>query len=740
MAPDELSALVERLARARGIGDAYYSYKGELKHFTLTTKAALLEAMHCRLGSAAELEAQIEESEAAHPVGLLGDVVVSRAGARTARVNTPAIEHNALLKWTVKLEDGGRRAGQVQAWDLPERGSWQDDGRWFVLRDLPLPPDLPPGYHRLEIELERAGHESCALIVAPDKCHEPSGVARGGRVWGVAVQLYSLRSANNWGLGDFGDLKELLRLAHEVGAGFIGVSPLHALFPSDPTLYSPYSASSRHALNVMFIDVAAVPEVRESPRARALMSDAAFRAQQARARAASHVDYLAVAGLKMPVLQAAFERFRSEHLAQDTARAGELRAFLLERGEALRLHTVFDALDAHLRRTRGSGAGWHNWPPEYRSPDADAVRRFAAQHADEVEFHAYLQWLAATQLAQVRALARELGMQIGLYGDYAVGVNASGSETWSDQSLYCTGAAIGAPPDPLGVAGQEWGIPPQDPRQLRRTAYAPFVALLRASMRWAGALRLDHVMALFRQWWVPRGFKSVDGGYVHYPLEDLLGVVALESERNRCLVVGEDLGVVPDEIRRALPQFGVYNYKVLLFEQREGEFVAPAGYTRHALAVVTTHDLPTLRGWWVGHDIDLWERLGFYADASVGERARAERQRERLKLLAALRREALWPADEKAGEGAQAVAPPYSAELCRAVHVYLARSRAALVTVQLEDMIGMLEPVNIPGTSSEYSNWTRRMTSSAREIFARVDVRQLAAALGAARVVESPPT
>jgi 4-alpha-glucanotransferase len=245
-------------------------------------------------------------------------------------------------------------------------------------------------------------------------------------------------------------------------------------------------------------------------------------------------------------------------------------------------------------------------------------------------------------------------------------------------------------------------------------------------MRACGALRLDHVMALFRQWWVPRGFKSVDGAYVHYPLADLLGIVALESRRAECLVVGEDLGVVPDEIRRALPELGIYHYKVVLFEQKAGEFVAPRDYVRPALAAVTTHDLPTLRGWWAGHDIDLWEKLGFYADASVGERNRADRQEERARLLRALRREGLWDEENDS-------VPPYSAKLGLAVHVYLARSRAALVTVQLEDMIGMLEPVNVPGTSHEYSNWTRRMTESARQIFARAEVRELAAALTAAR-------
>lgn len=729
MSSDALTPLIERLARARGVGDAYHSYKGELKHFTLATKAAILRAMHCRVDDAAALEAQIRESEAAHPVGLLGDVTVLRAGARAARVNTPALEQNALLRWSVQLEQGGTRNGEVRAWDLPERGSHNQDGKWYVLRDLPLPADLPHGYHRLEIDHEFTGRESCALIVAPDQCREPADIAQGARLWGVAVQLYALRSENNWGIGDFSDLAELLHHAAAAGAGFVGISPVHALFPSDPTLFSPYSASSRHALNVMFIDVATVLEVQGSRRALAIMADPGFRARLARARAATQVDYAAVASLKMTVLQAAFERFRTEHLARHTARAAACRAFLRERGEAMRLHTLFDAIDSYLRRHHGTGAGWHNWPEEYRSPTGDAVRRFAHEHADDVDFHGYLQWLAAEQLGAVRKLARELSLSVGIYGDYAVGVNASGSETWSDQSLYCTGAAIGAPPDPIGPGGQEWGIPPQDPRQLRRTAYAPFVALVRASMRTCGALRLDHVMALFRQWWVPRGFKSADGAYVHYPLEDLMGVVALESHRNECLVVGEDLGVVPDEIRRALPQFGVYHYKVVLFEQKGGEFVAPADYTRHALAAVTTHDLPTLHGWWSGHDIDLWEKLGFFAEPSIGERRRAERQLERERLLRALRRENLWDGPE--------VVPEYSAELGRAVHVYLGKSPTALVTVQLEDMIGMLEPVNVPGTSSEYSNWTRRMTASAAAIFAREDVRALCAAMVASRSTSS---
>jgi 4-alpha-glucanotransferase len=724
----DLATLVERLARARGIGDAYHTYQGELKHFTLATKAAILGAMHCRIDDAAALEAQLTELDACAAANLLDEVAVVHGADRGVIVNTPASQVNPLLRWTVKLEDGSQRSGEIRAWDVIERSHHHPGGRHCIRRELML-PGLPMGYHELQIELENAGKARCVLIVAPEKCFEPPRVAQGRRVWGVQVSLYTLRSANNWGIGDFSDLHALIEHARDVGADFIGVSPLHALFPSDPMQYSPYSASSRHALNVMFIDVASIPDVKESRQAQAVMADSGFRARLAHARMVPQVDYAAVAQLKLAVLRAAFERFRTEHLGRHTPRAAACRAFLRERGEPMRLHALFDALDGHLRRTRGTGAGWHNWPEEYRRPDTPAVKRFGEQHADEVDFHVYLQWIAAEQLAAVRRHARELGLEVGLYGDYAVGVNASGSETWSDQSLYCTGAAIGAPPDPLGVGGQEWGIPPQDPRGLKRAAYAPFVALLRASLRNFGALRLDHVMALFRQWWVPRGFKSIDGAYVHYPLADLLGIVALESHRNECVIVGEDLGVVPDEIRRALPEFGVYHYKVLLFEQRDGEFRAPSQYIRPALAAVTTHDLPTLHGWWSGHDVDLWEKLGFYAQPDVGARARAEREQERQRLLRALRRERLWP---EAVEGEKV--PGYSPALNRAVHQYLAKTPTALVTVQIEDLLGMLEPVNVPGTSVEYSNWTRRVTASLDEVFARQDVRELCAALSTARL------
>ncbi len=380
----------------------------------------------------------------------------------------------------------------------------------------------------------------------------------------------------------------------------------------------------------------------------------------------------------------------------------------------LRHQSLHDALDQHLRGGNPAAWGWPVWPEEYRSPTATGIAAFEREHAEQVEFHAWLQWLADRQLGEAKRLARELGMAIGLYGDYAVGVNPSGAETWANQSVYRMGAGVGAPPDPLALKGQDWGIPPQDPHALQVAGYAPFRELIASNMRHFGALRLDHVMALFRQWWVPVGLGATEGGYVHYPVDDLMSVLALESRRHGCMVVGEDLGTVPDEMRRAMPQYAVYSYKVLLFEkQQDGSFKRPDDYVRRAIATVTTHDLPTLRGWWEGLDLALRDRLGLFPGEEIRRYVHDERSRDRTQLLAALIEQGTLPFDSSDG-----TPPAWSDELSRAIHLYLAASQSALVVVQVEDLMGMTTPVNVPGTSQEHANWQRKVSTDLDALFA----------------------
>jgi 4-alpha-glucanotransferase len=721
------AALIEHLARVRGIGDAYHDFRGELRHFSLATKTALLRAMHVDVEDMNAVQAAIREGESARWTRIVPPVIALRASARVLPFVAPAEADWITLTYAITLEGGGVRSGEGRIGSLHELERRRQDNAELVRREIALPADLPFGYHTIEVRIGDRPPVRSMLISAPDMCYQPASVAHGGRVWGIVAQLYTLRSANNWGYGDFGDLLTLVRAAAKHGAGFVGLNPLHALFPSDPVQCSPYSASSRLALNVLYIAAPLVPEFAECEAARVLVASAEFRRRIAAARATHHVDYAAAAALKFEVLELLFAHFRAAHLARNSARAKAFRAFAVRGGSALRLHATFDAIDTHLRRTTGTHAGWQNWPAEYRRPDSAAVRLFEERYAERIEFYSYLQWLAAEQLASVQSLARDLGMSTGLYCDYAVGVSSSGSETWSDQVVYCMGAAIGAPPDALALLGQDWGIPPQDPAALERARYEPFVRLIRSNLQGCGALRIDHVMALFRQWWVPRGLGSTAGGYVHYPVDTLLAIVALESMRAEALIVGEDLGTVPNEMRQAMQAFAVYHYKVMFFEKDGEEFRAPARYEPRSLATITTHDLPTLRAWWQGDDIALRERLKLYPSAEAATRVREERQTDLARLLAALERAGLW----QAAAGGQS--PPYSDALARAVHAYLGSSAARLVAVQLEDLVGMIEPINVPGTSTEFPNWQRKMSEEIEQIFARASVPELLAAVTNAR-------
>ncbi len=719
-------AALDRLARQCGIGDTYENYRGDPTSISAGTRKAILGAMGCPTDDASAIESFRHEREVARWRSLLPPVAVVQAGRPSVDVSVAEEDLGRALEWRIVLEDGGEIAGRVLGRDLAELERYDLDGRTHTRRSLVLPADLAHGYHSLRAGLAGGAGAECALIAAPRGCFEPQALRDGCRLWGVAVQLYTLRSRRNWGIGDFADLEEAVRRFAPAGASFIALSPLHALFPANPWHFSPYSPSSRHFVNVLYIAVERVPEFAECAEARDAVAAPEFQAELERLRVTAYVDYPGVAAAKLALFRMLFGHFTREHVPRDSARATQFRAWVAGRGEPLRLHALHDAIDGHLRSLDAHGYwGWPAWPAELRDPSQAGVPAFERAHADEVRFHEWLQWLAEEQLGAAQRLARDLGMAIGLYGDHAVGVNPSGSETWSDQALYRRSAGVGAPPDALALKGQDWGIPPLDPNVLKAEAYRPFRDLIAANMRHFGALRLDHIMALYRQWWVPVGLGAADGGYVHYPLDDLMSVLALESERRSCLVIGEDLGTVPREMSVAMDERTVYSYRVLLFEKHaDGRFRRPDEYPRRAMAAVTTHDLPTLAGYWSGNDIELRERLALYPSEQVRLHVLNERARDREALLAALASAGLAPGGTDALRGE---APS------RPVHIYLARSAAALVALQIEDLAGMTDPVNVPGTSDEYPNWQRKMNCGLEELLAREGVRQLLAEVQAAR-------
>ena len=601
--------------------------------------------------------------------------------------------------------------------------------RRAILHAMGIDPDDAALAAELEREAAGAAPPS-APTAASNTCFQLDSLqARGA--WGISIQLYTLRSVRNWGVGDFGDLCELIELAAPLGCDVIGLNPLHALFPAEAGHSSPYSPSNRQFLNFLYIAVDAVPEFRYCAEVQSLCNESSFRNALRALRQLDNVAYEQVATLKLTALRLLHAHFREQHLAVRSGRAMQFAGFVDDGGIPLCDHACFDTLDAHFRE-RGH-IGWENWPADYRDPRSAAVAQFAERHAEQIEFFLFAQWLATEQLNHAQSLARSKGMRIGLYGDLAVGANRGGSEVWSNQSLYVEQVSVGAPPDPLALGGQDWGIPPMDPWALRRQRFQPFVDLLRANMRFAGALRIDHVMSMFRLWWVPRGFSAAEGVYVHYPLSELMNIVVDASRRSSCLVIGEDLGTVPDEMRSAMAQHLLYHYKVLLFEKNaSGDFHSPQQYPFHAVATATTHDLPPLKAWWQLDDIELRERLGLYPQATTAAQLRAERELDRRALLQALTNAGLWYWHD------HQPLPEYSLALSRAVHLYLATSRSAIVLVQLEDLCGMTDPVNVPGTHTEHANWQRKLGLTTAEILGLTDVQEMLRALSKARAGENP--
>lgn len=734
-----MSARLEHLAALHGIALEYYDIWGNLHRASAATLVALLRAMGVEAAGDDAVDASIAAFETARWRSVLASAVVVRADERVHRIrlHLPDRLDGAPLAWRVEEENGMRHDGRVVAGDLAvlERGP----GR--TARELVLELPLAPGYHRLVLLHADAALGAAVLAAVPRTCYRPPALDGEGKVWGIAVQLYGVRSERNWGVGDYTDLRTLVEQWGSQGAGIVGVSPLHALYPHNPAHASPYGPSSRLFRNVLYLDVEAIDDFAECDEVRAEVRSPAVQARLARLRAPALVDYPGVGAAKFAVLERLYAHFRARHLAANTARAQAFRAFQREGGEPLRRHALYEALEERFHREDAPVRGWPAWPEPYRDPASPACARFARAYADRVEYYEYLQWQADLQLAAAGRRALELGLDVGIYADLAVSVDRGGAEAWANQGLYAVRASVGAPPDDFSLQGQDWGLPPMVPARLQAAAYQPFVATLRANMRHAGALRIDHVMGLARLFWVPEGGTPADGAYVRYPFADLLGLLALESHRHRCLVVGEDLGTVPDEVRAALGGTGVLSYRLLYFErEHSGEFKPPAAYPCQALAAATTHDLPTLAGWWAGRDLDVRAALGLFPSAQAHEAQRAARAQDRARLLRALEREGLLPPGIAAD--AQPVAE-LAPELARAIAEFLARSGAQVVLVQLEDVLGVVEQANVPASVEGHPNWQRRLPLALERLPDDARVRALTLTLSqlraAARARGTPP-
>ena len=559
---------------------------------------------------------------------------------------------------------------------------------------ITLPSDLPIGTFRFRIQVkspQEEREETALVLVAPERAYQGE---TDSRLWALGVQLYAVRSRRNWGHGDFTDLSRLLDLAFELGAAGLGLNPLHALFDDRPEQASPYAPNSRLFLNPLYIDVSAVPEF---PGVRKAGVEAEIR----RLRQQDFVDYSGVAAVKLKALRLAHESFCRHGSA---ARLAKFATFRDRCGDALARFASFETL-----RRRLSGVWWE-WPAPWRTPDEDALATLRQTDGEEIGFFEFVQWIADEQLAQCADKAHQLGLPLGLYLDVAVGVEAGGADAWSEQTAILGRLSVGAPPDVLNTAGQNWGLAGFNPTRLVERDFLPFRDMLKSAMRHAGAIRLDHVLGLKRLFLVPHGMKAEAGAYVHLPFESLLAVVAQESVANRCIVIGEDLGTVPEHFRETLADWGIWSYRVMLFERGpDGSFTPPDQYGAQALVTFNTHDLPTFTGWMTGWDLGLKRALGIDPGETEQERSRA-----RENLQAALARQGLKTLD------------------LMAIVKYLATTPSRLLVVSMEDALEMKDQPNVPGTVEEHPNWRRRLPVMLEDLRQQKTLQKLARVLAEA--------
>lgn len=541
---------------------------------------------------------------------------------------------------------------------------------------------------------------------APDdaRCYVPGFLDQGG-AWGVSCQLYGLRSRRNWGIGDFEDLARLGETLAGLGADFVGVNPLHALFLAAPDRASPFSPADRSFLNPLYI---AVDQVAGFDPAQDV-DDKAL----AGPRAAALVDYPAVAEAKL----AALRRIHARSTDRDSK---AFRRFVAEGGTALERHGLFQAIGLTMVR-EGRDAGWMSWPAELQEPDGTAVAAFSRANAKEVAFQLWLQWIADRQLGAAAARLKAAGMRIGLYLDLAVGTAPDGSATWSDRALTVIGAEIGAPPDMFNPNGQKWGLAPVSPAAVVSRELEPVRRAYDAVLRHAGALRIDHAMSVHRLFWVPWGRPASDGAYVLYPMAGIVRILAQCSQRHGSIIIGEDLGVVPDGFRDAMDRAGMLGYRLFFFERANGGFLPPEHWMRNALACVGSHDTATLAGWWTGSDIATRRNIGFY-NGETTERLGEERRHERRQAAELLRSRGM-PVDEDR----------FDEDVAAAVHRLVARAPSRLFAAQLEDLIGEVEQPNLPGTVDEHPNWRRRIAVPIEELGDHAMLRAVTSAVAAER-------
>lgn len=677
---------LDQLMYWRGIASDYFNYKGERIDVSLGNRKALLRAMGVDPDNIELVAKEAFALDVAPWTSWLQSFqVIEQHKECCFFVCMRPDELVREYTYTITLENGTTKVGVFKPDAQPEVGDYLYENVRYSRRVI-MCGSLPLGYHSLIVKFADEV-SSGQLAVVPEQAYLPVTLADGAKIWGFIVQLYTLRSARNWGIGDLSDLKQLINSSAKLGVGIIGLNPLHVLCTPNEYHCSPYSPSDRRYIEPLYIDPEVVVEYDGV--------DALSSNQLNQLRTPVSVDYGAVYEVKFAVFKQLFEVFKVRELQLGSVRAQAFMRYVEREGESLHAYCAYQVL-RNLDLPYCTGA------------------ELSQEQQEQVDFYAYLQWQAQEQLKACQDAAEELGMKVGLMRDLAVGADGGGAEVSTNSELFCRQAAVGAPPDPLAEKGQNWGLPPMDPANMRHTNFQHFINLLRANMTHCGALRIDHAMSLMRLWWCPPGHTADYGAYIYYPFPELLGLLKLESVRNRCMVIGEDMGVVPDEFREAIISGAVFTNKLFYFErEHDGSFKRPEHYMPRALAMLTNHDVPTLASWWAATDIALRHKLQLLDDSVPLACVIAERKADKYRLL-----------DWLISNGAQLsvgreeiMGSQLSTELLGAIVTCGAKVASQIYVLQLDDLELLDAPVNVPGTSTEHANWQRKLTVNIEDFF-----------------------
>jgi 4-alpha-glucanotransferase len=711
---DTYEEALKRACKEWGVQEEYWDIWGTRHIADSEVRRKVLTSLGVSADTKESLNLELEERVWQAWSLLVSTTLVIDRSERKIPIQTPYGREGTRIRGEFIWETGDRQPFEFGAVELEESGRGALRGQLFERRLLPLPDNAPLGYHTLRISDDGKNWAEARLILCPDRAFIPETLAHGGKAAGIAVSLYGLRSKRNWGCGDFTDLKDFSTwVAREVGADFVAVNPLHSIPNRQPYNTSPYLPNCSFYRNALYLDIESIEDIQHSPTAQAFLRSPNIRCRIQDLRNAEYVEYEKVYALKLRFLKLAFRQFLKEYRL-GSERAKQFKEFIRTEGELLDRFALYCALDETIHKFDRTIWIWPDWPPEFRDFESRQMTQFVRVHWRLILFYKYAQWQVDVQLAAAHGHAREAGLSIGLYHDLALATDRCGSDLWAHGRFYVAGCRVGSPPDGFAPKGQDWAFPPPNSIAHRENGYRMFADSIRKNCRHGGALRIDHVMRFFRLFWIPEGLEAADGVYVRDFSDDLVRILALESVRNRVIVIGEDLGTVDPLIREALKKAAVLSYRLLYFEQRDdGSFRLPEEYPRQALVSVSTHDLPTLAGFWLGRDIEARKAAGVLGDEAVYRKQLKEREAEKQKMLDVFVALELLP--EYFPRRATDV-PEFTGELHNAAVGFLALSPSMLMVLNQEDLFKEEEQQNLPGTTDQYPNWRHKMRYTIEEL------------------------